>query len=81
MASWRALPDSPLDGPGRATQAFMAHGLLGFREAERHLSELPYGRTSDRAGFELVLAEGRGTCSTKSSALGHLIGFGSPPRI
>lgn len=51
---------------------FLERGILGMRQAGRYLQTLPYGRPSDRAGYLAVLAEGRGTCSTKHALLAAL---------
>ena len=69
MESWRILPETPLDAPGPASEAFRQIGCGSYRSAARHLHELPYGRNSDRASYLLVLSERRGTCSTKHALL------------
>ena len=51
---------------------FAGLGLGGYRDAARHVRSLPYGRTSDRSDWRLVLEEGRGTCSTKHALLAEL---------
>lgn len=51
---------------------FAGLGLGGYRDAARHVRSLPYGRNSDRSDWRLVLAEGRGTCSTKHALLSEL---------
>lgn len=66
------LPDFPL-GAGRPLgRDFVALGILGYRDAARHVRSLPYGRNSDRSDWRLVLEEGRGTCSTKHALLAEL---------
>jgi len=66
------LPDVPLDVEGDAGGRFAALGLFGYRDAARHVRSLPYGRTSDRSDWRLVLEEGHGTCSTKHALLAEL---------
>ena len=43
-----------------------------FRLAADYVRDLPYGRNSDRSDWGLVLAESRGTCSTKHALLAAL---------
>ena len=74
MHSWLALPAVILKKSGPITAELQAHGIDEFRTAGRYLHTLPYGRTTDRANFRLVLAERRGTCSTKHALLAALAG-------
>jgi hypothetical protein len=69
MDSWQSLPDTPLRAAGPESAAFVRAGCASYRDAARHVHELPYGRNTDRADFRLVLAERRGTCSTKHALL------------
>ncbi len=66
LPSFALHPERPL---GRR---FAALGLGDYREAARHVRNLPYGRNSDRSDWRLVLEEGRGTCSTKHALLAEL---------
>ena len=59
-------PDLPLGA------RFLDAGLGSYRAAARHVRDLPYGRNSERARYELVLEEARGTCSTKHALLAAL---------
>lgn len=63
------LPDFRLSRNGPLGTLFADHGHAGFRAAAEHLRHLPYGRTSRPHDYTLVLAEGRGTCSTKHALL------------
>jgi len=69
MESWLFLPEVPIVATGPDSEAFLRIGCASYRDAARFLHELPYGRNSDRADFRLVLAERRGTCSTKHALL------------
>ena len=69
MESFSILPDAPLAAAGPDSEAIRRIGCATFRGAARWLHELPYGRNTDRAEFRLVLAEHRGTCSTKHALL------------
>jgi hypothetical protein len=72
MQSWPALPDSALQPLGCISGELIARGITDFRAAGWYLHQLPYGRNSNRSDFRLVLAEGRGTCSTKHALLATL---------
>jgi hypothetical protein len=66
------LPNFVLDTEGNLGNRFAALGLRDYHAAARYVSELPYGRNSDRSGYRLALSEGRGTCSTKHALLAEL---------
>ena len=63
------LPNVTLHAERPLGRRFAALGLGDYREAARHVRNLPYGRNSDRSEWRLVLEEGRGTCSTKHDLL------------
>lgn len=65
------LPDFPLRSPGPATAVCLDHGLRDYRSAAARVARLPYGRGRDRDDLA-ILAEGRGTCSTKHALLARL---------
>jgi hypothetical protein len=65
------LPDLPLRSLGPAAAACLAHGLRDYRAAAACVSRLPYGRGRGRDDLA-ILAEGRGTCSTKHALLARL---------
>ena len=47
-------------------------GVFSFSEAIQYVRQLPYGRTKDRANPNLVLEEGKGSCSTKHALIKKL---------
>ena len=47
-------------------------GITDFKSAIAHIHQLPYGRTSDRSNFNLILPENKGTCATKHAFLKQL---------
>lgn len=51
---------------------FRTRGIEDYRAAAWYVRDIPYGRTSDRSDYRLVLEEGRGTCSTKHALLAAL---------
>ncbi len=72
MSSYGIIPDKAITARGPAGRAFLTKGILTFHGACEHVLNLPYGRTSQRADWMLVLEEGRGTCSTKHALLASL---------
>ena len=66
------LPDLALDPSQPLGSTFAALSIGRLRDAARWVWGLPYGRTSDRADPALVLAERRGTCSTKHALVASL---------
>jgi hypothetical protein len=71
-AALAAFPDFALDAATATGAELLALGARGFHDAVRLVWRLPYGRSSDRADAGRVLAEGRGTCSTKHALLARL---------
>ena len=72
MQSLAALPNVPLRPGGAVTAQCQALGLTDFHSAVWYVYQLPYGRTSDRSNYQLVLHEGRGSCSSKHALLAQL---------
>jgi hypothetical protein len=72
MQSWEALPTVPLMPAGSASADFLGRKIASYRDAGRHLHQLPYGRNKNLSDWRLVLSEGRGTCSTKHALLAEL---------
>jgi hypothetical protein len=72
MMGAERLPDFTLDASGEVGRRFAVLGLMGYRDAARHVLGLPYGRNSDRSDWRLVLEERCGTCSTKHALLTEL---------
>lgn len=66
------LPNFDLAFRGATTDDFLSMGLNDFRAAVDYVWRLPYDRNSNRADFNLVLRENRGTCSTKHAALAQV---------
>jgi len=71
-ASLETLPNFDLAPGARLSAQFIFHGNRDFHAAARYVRQLPYGRNSDRSNYGLVLAELRGTCSTKHALLAAL---------
>ena len=67
-----AIPNVALQTAGDTTTLFLARGIATLREAARYLWALPYGRVSNALRPDLVLHEGRGTCTTKHALLASL---------
>ena len=69
MMIFNYLPNFEFNFDGNASRDFLSLGLSNFHAAVEYVWRLPYGRNSDRADFNLVLKEKRGTCSTKHALL------------
>jgi hypothetical protein len=65
MLSWDALDPFRFKPAGVVTAAFLGIARTDFRTAAQYACGLPYGRNSDPNDPLIVLAEQRGTCSTK----------------
>ena len=72
MHSWDALPNVSLRRAGPLSAEIITLGITDFRAVGSYLQTLPYGRTANRADFNAVLCEGKGTCSTKHAFLAAL---------
>ncbi|QHI38877.1 hypothetical protein IMCC3317_42770 [Kordia antarctica] len=46
--------------------------ITNFKSAIAYINQLPYGRTSDRSNYSLIISENKGTCSTKHAFLKQL---------
>lgn len=52
--------------PGAVLSAqFIVHGKQDYHAEARYVQRLPCGRNANQSDHELLLAEGRATCSTK----------------
>ena len=69
MKSYEILPNSEIVDKDKVTQAFKNIGILDIHSACEYVSKLPYGRTSEKSNYMLVLTERRGTCSTKHALI------------
>ncbi len=61
-----------ISNTGEISNLFLDKGIVDFHSACSYVQNLPYCRISDSLKTELVLIEGRGTCSTKHSLLSKL---------
>ena len=66
------LPDFPLNQRNSLGNWFVSLKLYSYHAAAQYVCSIPYGRTTDRSNYRLVLKEGRGTCSTKHALLTEL---------
>lgn len=62
----------PLPQNGSLSSLMIDKGIYDFKSAIAYVNKLPYGRTSDRTDFRLILPENKGTCSTKHAFLKQL---------
>jgi len=66
------LPDFDISAQGPVSQLFRNQGITAFGSATLFISNLPYGRNSDKDNPAALFYEQRGTCSTKHAALKQL---------
>jgi hypothetical protein len=66
------LPNFKIKLQKGVSEEFVNLGIADFHSAVSYIGELPYGRTSDRSDYRLVLKERTGTCSTKHALLAQL---------
>ena len=63
MNNTTLISDDPL------TQLVRSTGMVHWEELLSYVAKIPYGRTSNKMNFELILKENRGTCSIKHAFL------------
>ncbi|HMQ05734.1 MAG TPA: hypothetical protein PKC30_00465 [Saprospiraceae bacterium] len=61
-----------IENKGPVSQLFLDKGIDTFQKALKFLRSIPYGRTSNKKDFSLVVLENKGTCSTKHALLSTL---------
>ncbi|WP_219846354.1 hypothetical protein, partial [Enterovibrio norvegicus] len=66
---YKSIPNRELLNSGKYSNMFREVGVSDFHEACEYVWKLPYGRTSERSNWDLVLSEGKGACSTKHALL------------
>ncbi|AXG71849.1 hypothetical protein KORDIASMS9_04107 [Kordia sp. SMS9] len=57
---------------GSLSKLMIENGVYDFKSAIAYVHQLPYGRTSDRSAYRLIIPEQKGTCSTKHAFLKQL---------
>jgi len=72
MNSYKVIPNKIIQEKGPISKAFLDKGINSFHEACEYILHLPYGRTSDKSDWTLVLIENRGTCGTKHALISAL---------
>jgi len=60
-----ALKDIPLNADDMNNHLLTSKGINSWSHLLQYVRDLPYGRNSDRANFDLVISENCGTCSSK----------------
>lgn len=63
------------------TQLAKRNGIETWNALTEFIRNLPYGRNSNRNDLSLVLAEGKGTCSSKHALLKRLADLNNIPHI
>lgn len=72
MDKLTALPNCPITLAGLISEKFQELGIPDFREACRHVHQLPYGYNSDKNDLMILFKENMGTCTTKHAVIGTL---------
>jgi hypothetical protein len=67
------LPDFELTAHFTGKEVLLEKGITRFSTACTFVQDLPYGRNQNRASFELILTENKGTCSSKHGFLATLV--------
>ncbi len=62
----------PLSLNAPLSKLLLHKGITDFQSAIAYIHQLPYGRTSDRSDYNLILPENKGTCATKHAFLKEL---------
>lgn len=57
---------------GSLSRLMIDKKISDFKTAIAYVNQLPYGRTSDRSEYRLIIPEHKGTCSTKHAFLKQL---------
>ena len=64
-----ALPNADVSASGELSRQCLQLGMATFHNVCDFGWKLPYGRTSDKANWHLILSEKMETCSTKHALL------------
>ncbi|MEM7106038.1 MAG: hypothetical protein AAF502_23100 [Bacteroidota bacterium] len=67
-----AIPNFIILNRGKLSFEFLHRGIRDFHGAINYVKSLSYGRPSDKNKLELVMIEGKGSCSTKHALLVEL---------
>jgi len=57
------------------------YGIETWHDLIKYVKNIPYGRTSDKANFSLVISENIGTCSSKHAFLKQVADFNHVPNV
>jgi hypothetical protein len=66
------LPAAVLNSNLPLASEFCQHGCQSFRQAAEYVQDLPYARNSGSPAYKSVLADRRGTCSSKHAIVAAL---------
>jgi hypothetical protein len=66
------LPQFQIENRETVSKNFLQAGIKDYHSAIQYVWDLPYGRNSNSSDYSLVLAEKKGTCSTKHAILAKL---------
>mgnify|MGYP000297361060 CR=1 FL=1 len=66
---------------GSLSKLMIDKKIYDFKAAIAFVNKLPYGRTSDRSEYRLIIPEHKGTCSTKHAFLKQLAAEGQEEAV
>ncbi len=73
--------DYKLTSKDSLTELVRCNGIESWNELTAFVKNLPYGRTSNRTDFGLVLSESKGSCSSKHALLKKIADLNNIPDV
>jgi len=73
--------DYNLNSDDQLTKLIKSKGINSWNILTEYIASLPYGRTSNRANFKLVISEKKGSCSSKHALLKKIADLNGIPNI
>ena len=73
--------DYELNSKDGITELIKHKKILTWNELTNYIKTLPYGRNANREDFELVIKEGKGSCSSKHAFLKQIADLNKIPNI
>ena len=74
-------PNHPLPSNDALTKLAISYGITSWNEIVECVKKLPYGRTTNRTDFGLVISEKKGSCSSKHAFLKRIADLNTIPNV
>jgi len=74
-------PNHPLPSNDALTKLAISYGITSWSEIVEFVKKLPYGRTTNRTDFGLVISEKKGSCSSKHAFLKRIADLNTIPNV